>query len=204
MSIREKVISDESIIKQVLNGNINVFEELITRYQGYVLSIVAKHSPAEKAEEIAQEVFIRAYKSLNKIKKAGSFKSWLSAIAVRSCYDYWRKHYRSREILISELSSKQKDWFDRAISDRSEETWEKEDRQKEAKQVLDWLLTRLNAAERIVIELVYIEGFSIEETSKLLGWSSAKVKVRAFRARQKLQRLIKGKGNKDGLQKPQS
>ena len=50
-----------------------------------------------------------------------------------------------------------------------------------------------------MIELVYLEGFSIEEASKLLGWSRAKVKVRAFRARQKLQGLIKEKGNKDGI-----
>jgi len=204
MSVREKDISDDSIIKQVLDGNINAFEELITRYQGYVLSIVAKHAQPEKVEEIAQEVFILAYKSLNKIKKAGSFKSWLSAIAVRSCYDYWRKHYRSREIPISELSIKQKGWLDKAISDRSDEIWEKEDRQKEAKQVLDWLLTRLNEAEGMVIKLVYIEGLSVEEASKLLGWSSAKVKVRSFRARQKLQRLLKEKGSKDGLHKTQS
>ena len=199
MTVQEKGISDDVIIKQVLDGNINAFEQLISRYQGYVLSIVAKHSPPDKAEEIAQEVFIQAYKSLNKIKKADSFKAWLSAIAIRSCYDYWRKQYRSKEILISELSKEQRDWFDQAIDDRSKETFEKEDRQKEAKQVLDWLLTRLNPSERMVIELVYIEGFSIDAVSKLLGWSSAKVKVRAFRARQKLQRSIKEKGAKDGL-----
>ena len=199
MTIQEKGISDDVIIKQVLDGNINAFEQLISRYQRYVLSIVGKHSPPEKAEELAQEVFIQAYKSLNKIKKADSFKGWLSAIAIRSCYNYWRKHYRSKEILISELSKEQKDWIDQAINDRSKETFEKEGRQKEAKQVLDWLLAGLNPAERIVIELVYIEGFSIDAVSKLLGWSSAKVKVRAFRARQKLQRSIKEKGAKDGL-----
>ena len=67
---QEKAISDDVIIKKVLSGNINIFEQLISRYQGYVLSIVAKHSPPEKAEELAQEVFIRAYKSLKRIKKA--------------------------------------------------------------------------------------------------------------------------------------
>ena len=194
MTIQGAEFSDADIINSVLDGNVNAFETIVHRYRGLVLSIVARHVPPGQIEELAHEAFIRAFQSLKKIKDVEKFKNWLSTVTIRTCYDYLRIRYRSREIRISELSERQQNWLEKTISDHSEETWAKKGRQKEASDLLDWLLGKLNAAERMVLELVYLDGYSVKHTSELLGWSRANVKVRAFRARKKLQKLIVEKG----------
>ena len=177
---------DADIIGWVLEGNTGAFEKLLEKYKNYVFAIVNRHIPPDHAEDVSQEVFIRVYQSLRKLKRADSFKTWLSAVTRRTCYDFWRKRYRSKETPVSTLSGEQRDWIEQTISDASAADWEKRGREKEAREVLAWLLTILNPAERMVIDLVYLEGLSSKEAARLLGWSEANVKVRTFRIRQKL------------------
>ena len=87
--------SDAEIITRVIEADVNAFEILLKRYQAHVLSIVKRHVPPGQVEETAQEVFIRAYQGLSGIQDKNRFKQWVSAIAVRTCYDFWRKQYRS-------------------------------------------------------------------------------------------------------------
>jgi RNA polymerase sigma-70 factor (ECF subfamily) len=183
--------SDEEIVRQVLDGNVNAFESLITRHSVQVLKIVQRHVPNEDVEETAQEAFVRAYRSLPKFQGKSRFSRWLSAIAVRSCYDYWRKAYRSREVPVSSLTEKHQEWLEASLSGAQEEFQDEEGLQKEAKELLDWALARLSAEERMVLELVYLEGLSVKEAAGLLGWSVANVKVRSFRSRKKLERLLR-------------
>ncbi|MFH0726334.1 MAG: RNA polymerase sigma factor [Pseudomonadota bacterium] len=188
---------DADIIGWVLEGNTGAFEKLLAKYKNYVFSIVNRHVPRDQVEDVSQEVFIRVYQSLRKLKRAESFKTWLSAITLRTCHDFWRKRYRSRETPVSTLSSEQKEWITRAITDASAEDWEKRGKQKEAREVLAWLLGILNPAERMVVDLVYLEGLSSKEAAGLLGWSETNVKVRAFRIRQKLKKcLLRREGEK--------
>jgi RNA polymerase sigma-70 factor (ECF subfamily) len=182
--------SDAEIIGSVLEGNTGAFEKLLAKYKHYVFTIVNRHIPRDYIEDVSQDVFIRVYQSLQKLKQADSFKTWLSAITLRTCYDFWRKRYRSKEMPISSLSSEQRDWIERTISDTSAVDWETKGREKEAIDVLAWLLALLNPAERMVIDLVYLEGLSTKETARLLGWSEANVKVRTFRIRQKLKKHL--------------
>jgi RNA polymerase sigma-70 factor (ECF subfamily) len=181
---------DADIIGWVLDGNTDAFEQLLEKYRQYVFSIVNRHIPLDHLEDVSQEVFIRVYQSLRNLKKADSFKTWLSAITLRTCYDFWRKRYRAKEIPVSTLSSEQKDWLTGAISDAAAEDWEKRGREKAAREVLTWLLSKLNPAERMVVDLVYLEGLSSKEAAGLLGWSETNVKVRAFRIRQKLKKHL--------------
>jgi RNA polymerase sigma-70 factor (ECF subfamily) len=183
--------SDAEIVRQVLDGNVNAFESVILRHRGLVLSIVKKHVPEEAIEETAQEAFVRAYQSLPTFKGTGNFSQWLSSIAVRTSYDYWRKAYRSREIPISALTDKHSQWLEEVISQRPEEAPDEREPQMEAREILNWALGKLSAGDRMVLELVYLEGHSVQEAAKLLGWSKANVKVRSFRARMKLEKLLR-------------
>lgn len=185
-------LTDEAIVQQVVQGDINAFEGLLHRYQNYVLTIVAKHVPSTQVEDVAHEAFIRAYKSLPTFKQTSSFKSWLSSVAVRTCYDFWRKQYRSKEILESSLSEEQQHWLEAAIASEAEQLFHQQADLQQARETLEWALGRLSAEERMVVELVYLEELSGQEAAKLLGWSVANVKVRAFRARKKLQKLLSG------------
>ena len=184
--------TDAAIVQQVIDGNTNAFETLMKRYEQPVLGILKRHLPYNQVEETAQDVFVRAYQSLPGFKQSGSFRHWLSSIAVRTCYDFWRKHYRNREMPLSTLTEAQADWLEKTLSDTSGNAYEDLGRQKEAREVLDEALGRLSAEDRMVLELVYLEGLTGKEAAKLLGWSVANVKVRAFRARKKLEKILTG------------
>lgn len=182
--------SDADIIDRVLDGNTDAFESLLIKYKSVVFSIVGRHVPVDQVEDVAQDVFVRVYQSLRKLKKADSFKAWLSAITLRTCYDFWRKGYRLKETPFGKLSLEQKDWLERSLATSSEDEWQSRGKEKEAGEILDLLLSTLNPAERMVINLVYVEGLSTRETAHMLGWSEVNVKVRAFRIRQKLKRFF--------------
>ena len=184
--------SDAEIVRRVIEGEINAFESLLLRYKDHVLQVVKKHVPYNEVEETAHDVFVRAYQSLSTFKERSSFKQWLSTIAVRACYDFWRKQYRSREMPMSSFTEEYQEWLEKVVSNRSDQSFEDKDSQKKAREFLDWALDRLSPEDRMVLELVYLEGLSGREAADLLGWSVANVKVRSLRARRKLRNLVTG------------
>lgn len=192
--------SDGEIVRQVLNGDVNAFELVILRHRVLVLAIVKKHVPEDAVEETAQEAFVRAYQSLATFKGTGDLSQWLASIAVRTCFDYWRKAYRSREIPISVLTENHSRWLEEVISERPEDDPAAREPQTKAREILDWALGKLSAGDRMVLELVYLEGRSVQEAAELLGWSKANLKVRSFRARMKLEKIlskVKGQGRRE-------
>ena len=189
--------SDTDIIHRVIQGDVNAFEVLLKRYQTHVLAIVKRHVPSGQVEETAQEVFIRAYQGLPGIRAMDRFKQWISPIAVRSCYDYWRKQYRSREIPMTELTRDHRQWVANVLTEHADHSSQENRRQKESAALLDWALGKLSAAERMVFELMYVEELSLKETASLLGWSVANVKVRAFRCRKKMKKVLSELMEKD-------
>ncbi|HDI59681.1 MAG TPA: RNA polymerase sigma factor [Desulfobacteraceae bacterium] len=183
-------VADRRDVDRVLAGDVNAFANLLRRHQDHVTGIVRRHVPPDRVAETAQDVFINAYRSLGSFQEKGRFRQWLSAIAVRTCYDYWRRRYRRREVPVSQLSEAHRTWLEKVGAADAEQQWQALGNRAEARQVLDWALARLSAEERMVIELVHLEERSVREAARLLGWSVANVKVRAFRARKKMYRLL--------------
>ena len=181
---------DDEIVCQVVAGSVNAFEHLLKKYQYLVLGIVKKHAPNDQIEDMVQDVFVRAYRSLPTYKGKNSFGHWLSVIAVRTCYDFWRVHYKSRELPMSSLTEEHQVWLDAALFENASQSFREAGLQKEAREILDWALDRLSAEDRMVLELVYLEGLSVKEAAGQLGWSTANVKVRLFRSRKKLHSLL--------------
>ena len=182
---------DYQIVRRVIAGDVNVFEHLMKRYQHLVLGIVKKHVPFDEIEDTVQDVFLRTYRSLPGFK-GNNFGHWLSVIAVRTCYDFWREHYKSRELAMSSLTEQHQVWLEATLSEKSSQSFHEAGMKKEAREILDWALEKLSAEDRMVLELVYLEGHSVKEAAGLLGWSTANVKVRLFRSRRKLHRLLTG------------
>jgi RNA polymerase sigma-70 factor (ECF subfamily) len=183
--------SDADIVRQILDGNVDAFESLVTRYEVPVLKIVKKHVPPGEVEETVQNVFVQVYRSLATFKGEGHFSQWLSSIATRTCYDYWRRAYRSQEVPMSALTDKHREWLDAVVSEESERMVDEEVSRKEARELLEFALAKLSAEDRMVLELVYLEGLSVKDAADLLGWSTANVKVRSFRTRKKLEKLLR-------------
>jgi RNA polymerase sigma-70 factor (ECF subfamily) len=194
-------MSDADIIRRVLDGDVDFFEHLLTRHRSRVFGIVSRHVPPEEVEEVAHDVFIRAFKSLAGYRHESNFQNWLSSIAVRTCHDFWRSRYRSREVAISGLSQPHQKWLEHVIAEESSTSFTEEINRKEAAEILRWALCQLPEKDKMVLELIYFQENSIKEAAKLLGWTQTAVKVRSFRSRQKLQKILSTsmKPNSEGL-----
>ena len=182
--------TDVDVVRRVLAGDVNAFEILMARYQAYVFSIVRKHVPMENVEAVAHDIFVRAYRSLPKYQQKSVFSKWLAGISVRACAAFWRKRYRRQEVPMSRLSDDYRKWLENVLADESTDDFRKTGQRQEAKQILDWALGQLSAKERMVLELVHLEGYSTIEAAGLMGCSAANIKIRAFRARKKIKKLL--------------
>lgn len=183
---------DSEIVRRILQGEVNAFGLLLDRYKELAVKIIKKRVPPSEVEDIAQEVFVKAYQSLPGFDPESHFRKWLSTIAVRTCYDYWRKTYRIRELPMSALTQRHGEWLEDVILSESTASADGRTHQAEAKEVLAWALDRLSPENRMVVEMVYLEGMTEREAAELLGWSTANVKVRAFRSRRRLLKLLSG------------
>jgi RNA polymerase sigma-70 factor (ECF subfamily) len=180
--------TDAELIAAVLDGDTASFEPLIRKYQPRVFATARRYARREsEVEDIVQEVFIKAFQKLDGFRGEAPFEHWLMRLAVRTCYDFLRGHQRNRETAFSELTEPEADWLEQFVV-QPDMTGESADA---ARQLVDKILSRLPPAARMVITLLEIEGRPVKEIAALTGWSVPLVKVRAFRARGKMRRILR-------------
>ena len=189
IGVQTLVSDDLEIIRRVLHGEIDRFAELIARYQQHVAKITNRHVPSDRVKEVAHDVFVRAYTSLSSFSGKTPFEHWLSGIAVRTCYDFWRAR-RREEQPVSALATEHQAWMDHVLAAESDDQFHEQSRRHEAEELLQWALGHLSAENRLVLTLVHLDGYTVREAAGLLGWSVVNVKVRAHRARQMLRTLL--------------
>jgi len=171
----------ERLIEATLAGDDEAFAGLVRQTKGRVFGIAARFARNDhELDDICQDVFIRVYQNLSRFRRDAPFVHWISKIAIRTCYDYLRKRQRDREqtpfdeqILLEDLSSG------------------RELAAGEAAEILRFALAHVSPDERLVITMLELEENSVKEIAELTGWSEANVKVRAFRARAALKRVLK-------------
>ncbi|MFT4587330.1 MAG: RNA polymerase sigma-70 factor (ECF subfamily) [Limisphaerales bacterium] len=179
---------DAEIIAAVLNGDVSAFEPLVVKYQPRVFATARRYARREsEVEDIVQEVFIKAFQKLASFRGEAPFEHWLMRVAVRTCYDFLRKHQRNRESALAELSDEEDRWLDSVASSPAGQN----DDSDAARALVGQLLNQLSPADRMVITLLEIEEKSVKEIAALTGWSVSLVKVRAFRARAKMRKLLR-------------
>jgi len=179
--------SDAEYIAAVLKGDVSAFEPLVVKYQPRVFATARRYARREsEVEDIVQEVFIKAFQKLSSFRGDAPFEHWLMRVAVRTCYDFLRKYQRNRETALAEISEEEDRWLDSVASSPAGEN----DDPDAARALVARLLEQLSPADRIVITLLEIEGKSVKEIAALTGWSVSLVKVRAFRARAKMRKLL--------------
>jgi RNA polymerase sigma-70 factor (ECF subfamily) len=182
--------TDLEIIGEVLDGDTNRFEVLIDRHREHVFRIVGRRVPREDVEEIAHDVFVRAWTSLPSFRGESPFPYWLSKIAVRACHDYWRARYRSKEAPMSSLGKDHADWLESTMAGESGASFDSSESRIIARDLMMRALAQLSPADRAVVELVHLEERPVKEAADMLGWSTANVKVRAHRSRKKLKKIL--------------
>jgi len=190
LGVQTPVSDDLEIIQRVLQGEIDCFAELIARYRQHVARIVTRHVPGDRVAEVAHDVFVRAYGGLAGFAGQAPFEHWLSSIAVRTCYHFWRA-MRRQELPVSALTEEHHQWMEQVLAAESDDRFREQVKRREAAELSQWALSHLSAENRLVLTLLYLDGHSAREAAGLLGWSVAKVKVRAHRARQTLRKLLR-------------
>ena len=179
--------TDTELIAAVLNGDAASFEGLIRKYQPKVFATARRYARREsEVEDIVQEVFIKAFQKLASYRREAPFEHWLMRMAVRTCYDYLRAHQRNRETPMSEMTVQDSDWLEQFVAAPGRDVQAAD----AGRLIIEKVLGRLSPAARLVITLLEIEDRSVKEIAALTGWSVSLVKVRAFRARAEMRRLL--------------
>jgi RNA polymerase sigma-70 factor (ECF subfamily) len=179
--------SEAELIAAVLQGDAASFEPLVVKYSPRVFATARRYARREsEIEDIVQEVWLKAFDKLKTFRSEAPFEHWLMRLAVRTCYDFLRGHQRNRESSFSELSGPEEDWLERFVADPGSAA---EDAAA-AKLLIERVLEKLSPSSRLVIQLLEIEDRSVKEIAKLTGWSVPLVKVRAFRARGEMRKIL--------------
>jgi RNA polymerase sigma-70 factor (ECF subfamily) len=179
--------SDADLISEVLAGDAASFEPLVQKYSPRLFGMARRYARREdEIQDIVQEIWIKAYQRLGSFRGDAPFEHWLMRLAVRTCYDFLRGHQRNRESSFSELTDPENDWLD-TLATAPEQAKDDADA---AKLLIHRVLEELSPQARLVITLLEIEDRSVKEISAITGWSATLVKVRAFRARAQMRKIL--------------
>jgi RNA polymerase sigma-70 factor (ECF subfamily) len=185
--VTEMERTEAELIAAAVNGDAASFEPLIHKYSPRVFATARRYARLEReVEDIVQEIWIKAFHKLGSFRGDAPFEHWLMRMAVRTCYDFLRAHQRNRESAFSEISDPEDDWLERFAA-APESVSEHADA---AKQLVARILEQMSPAGRLVITLLEIEDRSVKEIAELTGWSVTLVKVRAFRARGEMKKIL--------------
>jgi len=179
--------TDAELIAAVVQGDTASFEPLIRKYQPRVFATARRYARREsEVEDIVQEVFIKAFQKLRGFRGEAPFEHWLMRLAMRTCYDFLRAHQRNRETSFTELSQPETDWLDQFVVEPGGD----DEHAEAARQLIGRILARLSPSARLVITLLEIEERPVKEIAQITGWSVPLVKVRAFRARAEMKKIL--------------
>ena len=179
--------TEAELIAAVLKGDSASFEPLVQKYSPRVFATARRYARRDsEVEDIAQEVWLKAFDKLKSFRSEAPFEHWLMRMTVRVCYDFLRGHQRNREASFSEISEPEEDWLDRFVADSSSAAEDAD----AAKLLIGRVLDKLSPQARLVITMLEIEDRSVKEIAKITGWSVALVKVRAFRARGEMRKIL--------------
>lgn len=172
------LVTDEILIEKVLEGECQAFEILIKKHQGIIYNYLYKITLSkEDAEDMTQEVFLKAYNKLYTFERKANFSTWLFKIAVNTLNDSLKKkkvHEIEKEEAMMNIKCSERDIPEEALS------------LKEKKLEVLRLLEGLTLEQKNAIILKYVKGFSYKEIGKVLGVSEESAKMKVYRARKKL------------------
>lgn len=179
--------SDQDLVRQTLAGEQRAFEVLVHRYRVLVFRVIHGMARGAEVEDIAQEVFLRAYRALGQIQHGSRIGPWLIRIAVNLCYDHLRRLRQRRERTFSELTEREAMVLEMLLSDETALT--QIDRLS-LRELAERLVGRLAPQDRAVLLLKEREGMGTREIARTLGCSETAVRLRLFRARRTLRKLF--------------
>ncbi|MDE3110235.1 MAG: sigma-70 family RNA polymerase sigma factor [Acidobacteriota bacterium] len=176
---------DRALVRQCQSGVQRAFEELVRRHQHRVFALVGGilRRP-EDVEDVAQQVFLKAYLGIKRFDQRAAFSTWLYKIAVNECWDYLRKKKVRPLVYEADLSEEQVSRLEGIVS--FSHPPEGPAARAETRELLERMLDTLPEQDRQLLVLKEMSGFSVQELAEILKLNVNTVKVRLFRARGKI------------------
>src|SRR6266700_607018 len=185
---------DRELVRRAQREDKEAFEELIRRHQHRVFAVAGGIvRRREDVEDIAQQVFVKAYFSLKRFDQRAAFSTWLYKITVNECWDLLRKKKVRPLVYESDLSEEQARQV--MMSGEKENPGPDISEKLVARERVERLLKGLDERDRLMLILKEVEGFSIDEIAEVLDLNGNTVKVRLFRARRRVVSQAKKRGD---------
>src|SRR3954471_2365528 len=172
------------IIEKARSGDDGAFNQVVNAYRKRILGTIARLiGRPEDVEDVGQEVFLRLYYSLDQLRAAEVFEPWLYRLTVNAAYDYLRRQKRRHESRMSDLSEQQVMMADAVAGGK---VTQEDQRRTNVKEFVDSLLDSVSEEDRILLTLKEVEGLSLKELEQVYKVNENALKVRLFRARQRI------------------
>ena len=172
------------LIERARKGDDAAFQKIVQSYRKRILGTIARLiGRPDDVEDVGQEVFVRLYLSLDQLRAPDVFEPWLYRLTVNAAYDYLRRQRRRPESRLADLSEQQVVMADAAAGAKVRET---EVYRSGVKEFVQALLSHVSEEDRILLTLKEVEGLSLKELEAVYGVSEKVLKVRLFRARQRV------------------
>lgn len=193
------MLVDFEVIKRAQKSDSSAFNEIVLAYRkrilGTIARLIARH---EDVEDVAQEVFLRLYFSLDQLRTPEVFEPWMYRLTVNAAFDYLRKQRRRQEFRMSDLSEQQVMLADAMAGGKAEQN---EQYRKKMRESVESLLGAVSEADRILLMLKEVEGLSLKELEKVYKVNENALKVRLFRARQRVLKAFGSAAKREGPDK---
>src|SRR5262249_23319167 len=192
------MLVDFELIEKARSGDDGAFNQVVQVYRKRILGTIARLiGRTEDVEDVGQEVFLRLYYSLDQLRTPEVFEPWLYRLTVNASYDYLRKQRRRNEARMSDLSEQQVMMADAAAGGKG---YAGQERRKNLKELVESLLAAIPEQDRILLTLKEVEGLSLKELEKIYSVNENALKVRLFRARQRVLNAYQAVAGKTGKQ----
>jgi RNA polymerase sigma factor (sigma-70 family) len=174
----------DALVQGALRHDDEAARELVRRLYPLVAKMVRSHRPRRTSEEdLCQMIFIKIFQKLSQFSGKVPLEHWVSRIAVNTCLSQIAAEKIRPELRHADLSEEEQAVVENLAASSAELA---PDRQLASRQLVEHLLQLLKPVERLIIDLLYLQGRSVEEIHQITGLGAAAIKVRAFRARQKM------------------
>jgi RNA polymerase sigma-70 factor (ECF subfamily) len=178
------MLVEQELIERARGGDTAAFNEMVLAYRKRILGTISRLiGRPEDVEDVAQEVFVRLYYSLDQLRTPEVFEPWLYRLTVNASYDYLRRSKRRAESRMSDLSEQQVMMADAMAGGKQDA----ENRQRgDVREFVDALFQHVSEEDRLLLTLKEVEGLSLRELEKIYRVNENALKVRLFRARQRV------------------
>ena len=181
--------TDQELVKASLEGDLNAFDEIVKRHQSMITRCLFRFCPYQAdLEDLVQDTFIKSFRKLDSWQATAPFENWLRKIAYNTGYDYFRKNSRNPAAISTSNVEETELTLERLSESRDHR------HSFEMTEQAQKVLALLRDEERTLLTLQYLEDLPLAEIAEQMGWGISKTKVKSFRARNKLRKLLINNG----------